>query len=532
MAKIMRSHFTLSNIKSNFKSGLTVALISIPLAISLAVVSGVSPVAGIITAVWAGGVAAIFGGSNFNVIAPTGALAGIIATFVLNKGVSSVPMLAIIVGIFILIAYVLKLERYLIYVPSSVVHGFIVGIAAIISLNQINFALGLRNVPAHERLFDRVLESFSHMSQIYWPAFALFVLFFVSLMLLRRFFPAIPGIILMAPMGIAIGYAISNGVFPFELESLGSKFGQIQATLFQWPSFYFDKQLVLTGAVVAFISIMETMLAAKIADAMTKTKHDQRKEMRGAGLANMASGLMGGFPVTAALALTTSNIRAGATSRISALISSILIALISFICLPYFSYIPMAAIAGILVFVAYRMIEQEHIAQLWRRDKAHFGIVFLVAAITVYEDPTIGILAGSVIALLILVNQLTQSFAHVAIHSVPANISNASARNTLVYTIKGKLVYLNGQAHIARFQSNLKEFSSIILVLNDLYYVDSDGVDAIDEIIEFIELRAQKICIVRPNAQIEDLMRMSHLYQKLQKTGLVFDSVAQAMNAV
>jgi len=123
----------IENLKKNYRSGITVSLISIPLSISLAVASNVSPLIGIITAIWAGLIAAIFGGSNFNIVGPTGALSGIIATYVIVHGISSLPILTITAGIMIIIAYILKLERYLILIPSSVIHGFTLGIAFIIA---------------------------------------------------------------------------------------------------------------------------------------------------------------------------------------------------------------------------------------------------------------------------------------------------------------------------------------------------------------------------------------------------------------
>ena len=132
------------NIKNNIKSGLTVALISIPLSVSLAVASNASPLIGIITAIWAGLVAAIFGGSHFNIVGPTGALSGIIATYVIVHGLGGLPVLSVVTGVIVLVAYFLKLERYLVLIPSSVIHGFTLGVAFIIGLNQ--FKIGRAHV--------------------------------------------------------------------------------------------------------------------------------------------------------------------------------------------------------------------------------------------------------------------------------------------------------------------------------------------------------------------------------------------------
>ncbi len=149
-----------TRILSNWQSGLTVALVSIPLSISLAVASHTTPVVGIVTAIWAGLIASLFGGSHYNVVGPTGALSGIIATFAIINGAEQLPMLAIMAGLMILVAYILRLERYLVLVPSSVIHGFTLGVAFIIAFNQFNFALGLQRLTTHEKFFDHLVEIF------------------------------------------------------------------------------------------------------------------------------------------------------------------------------------------------------------------------------------------------------------------------------------------------------------------------------------------------------------------------------------
>ncbi len=528
----MRNYFTFSSLTANGKSGLTVALISIPLSISLAVASGVSPIAGIITAIWAGAAAALFGGSNYNIIGPTGALSGIIAAYALTEGPALVPSLAVMAGIFIVLAYAFSLERYLIFIPSSVIHGFILGVACIIALNQINFALGLQNLPKHGSLIENIFESIKHLEEISWFALSIFALFFAALVALRKCLPAIPGVIIMAPLGILLGSIMNTGLISMKLETLGSKFGTIAPTLIHMPILTGGRPLLITGLVVAFVAILETMLSAKIADIRTKTKHNARREILGLGLANIVSGLAGGFPATAALARTSSNINAGATSKVSALLASFFIAVGSLLFLAYFSSMPMAVIAAILVYVAVTMVERQHFVRFFQHDKPNFSIALIVAGLTVYEDPMIGILAGSVIALLFLVRNLATSYYEVIVHETKKEkkaVDEAEKRNILVYTFKGKLVYLNSQAHLQRFQENFIRYEAMVLVLEDLYYIDFDGMDAIEEIIELIHSRGQLIGLVNPSMHIKQMFEHSSAFQRLVREGLVFDSLPNAL---
>ena len=528
--------FTGDSLKANWKPGLTVSLVTMPLSISLAVASGASPITGIITAIWAGLVGALFGGSNYNIIGPTGALSGLIASYALVYGPSNIPALALFTGIFILFAYISRLERYLIFIPSSVIHGFTLGVACIIALNQLNFALGLENIPKHEKFIANVIESFKHAGQASAPACIFFITFFLVLLLLRKVIPSIPGAIMVAPFGIAIGYATTIGLLPFHLETLGNKFGVIRPVLIQIPTFNFSSDLLLPSLVVAFVAIIETMLSAKIADAVTKTRHNSRKEIFGLGLANIVSGLVGGLPATAALARTAFNIKTGATSSLSAFLNSLFTALGALLFLSYFAYLPMAVIAAILLSVVVTMVGREHFERLFHHDKPNFIIAMLVAAITVYEDPIIGILLGAIMALLLLVNKLAHSYYEISVHESAQeeqkHTLDAHKKNILTYTFKGKLVYLNSQAHILRFYQDFAHYKGIILLLHDIYFIDLDGVDALEEIIELSQNRGQKIILVSPSDHVKKMLSSSSKFQELENKGLVFDSLDAALGSL
>ncbi|MCL5875850.1 MAG: SulP family inorganic anion transporter [Candidatus Dependentiae bacterium] len=527
------SIFTLSKLEKNWKSGLTVALVSIPLSISLAVASGVSPVAGIITAIWAGLIASLFGSSNYNIIGPTGALSGVIASYALAYGAEYVPALAIISGIFIFVAYFFKLERYLIFIPSSVIHGFTLGIACIICLNQMNFALGLQNIPKHEKFIKNVIESFKHIPETSGSTLVLFILFFVLLLLVRKVIPLIPGAIIISPLGILAGYMAERNIIPYYFQTLGNKFGEITPSLKKIPLFSLENHMVMPALVIAFVAIVETMLSAKIADGMTKTKHNTRKELFGLGLANIISGFTGGIPATAALARTALNVKAGATSRLSAFLTSLGIAGGSFLFLSYFSFMPMAVVAAILIYVAINMIEREHFERLFVHDKGNFVIAMLVALITVYEDPIIGVISGTIMALLLLVNQLAQSYYEITVHQPKADVkgnTDALQKNILMYAFKGKLVYINCQAHVVRFQTNFTQYNGIILSLADVYFIDLDGVDALEEIIELVQNRKQIIALVISGSQINAMLQRSKRIKDLTHKGLIFDSMPAALD--
>ena len=528
------------NAKNNWRSGLTVALVAIPLSISLAVASGATPTMGIITAIWAGLFAAIFGGSNYNVVGPTGALSGLIATYVALHGIDFVSSLTMLTGGIILIAYLLKLERYLFFIPSSVVHGFTLGVAGIIGLNQLNFALGLSDLPKHERFFLNVVESFRHIAESSETTVMLFVTFLLLLFLLKRYFPKVPGALILSPFGIVFGYAATSGILPWTVATLGSVFGAIPFELMHIPRIAIHEDMVLPAVAIALVAILETMLSAKIADHMTHTRHSERNEMFGLSLANLASGLAGGIPATAALARTALNVKTGATDRASSFLSSVFLAFIAFFLLTYFRYIPMAVIAAILVFVAIQMVELQHYKKMYHSGREGYWIALSVAIVTLYKDPIVGIIFGTALSLFLLVEKISRgqfdiklrSHNNELVQSITGDRLDTVSEHAdiLVYSFKGKLAYLNSHAHVKRFEESLSRYAVVILRLRSVYYIDLDGAEALDEIIDLIRLEGREVCLTSLNPAVTELLeQVSAPYAELKERGLIFQTSSDAI---
>ncbi|MFA9288846.1 MAG: SulP family inorganic anion transporter [Weeksellaceae bacterium] len=536
----MNLKLLIDRIKSNWQAGLTVSLVSIPLSVSLAVASQTSPVVGIITAIWAGLIAAIFGGSKFNIVGPTGALSGILASYAIAHGAPSLALLAIVTGVFIMLAYFFKLERYLVFVPSSTIHGFTLGVAFIIALNQANFALGINNLEKHEKFVSNLYETATHLYLTSMPTLAIFLIFLIGLFVLTKLIPKIPGAIILTPIGILLGYLSTNKMIPLSLDTLQTKFGDIQATLFIMPTFQFERSLFIAAFTVALIAILETMISAKIADGMTKTKYNRRKEMFGLGLANIVTGLMGGIPATAALARTSLNVKSGANHNMSAIISSVSIALISIVLLQYFKFIPLSVIAAILVFVAIRMVEREHFTRYYKYDRKGFILAMLVAFITVYEDPIIGILFGTAVSLILFVDDLSRGQYELMVNSPQfkqaKHVSHEEldklkgSEHVLVYSIRGVLGYMNSQAHIARFEEPLSSYHSVILRMREVAFMDLDGIEALNEIIGILYEKEKYVYITGVNPAVEQILkRESAIYRELKKLGAVLPKTTDAL---
>lgn len=529
--------------KFNFKPGLTVGLVSIPLSISLAIASGVSPVVGILSAFWGGVVAALFAGSAYNVIGPTGALSGLVLSFALSQGVAALPMLSIVVGLFILLAWLLNFQKYLIYIPGSVIHGFTLGVAFIIGLGQINNAFGLQPEHAHEHLMLNVVESVRVIEQVQPVSVIIFGLGLLFLTYTKKKWPTMPGSIALAGMGMVLGFMATNSYIPLHVPTLYSKFGALSLSLIpnHLPTFVLNTAILQAGSIIAFIAIIETMLSAKVANIMTKTKFKERREMLALALANLTSGAMGGIPVTAALARTSLNIKNGADSRMSAVISALTIGAISIAMFSLFQYLPLAIVAAILVKVAMNMVEQEHFIFLFKHDRLSFVISLIVGIATVVADPIIAVSIGSLVILLrevrhlstgdyeILVNhnkKLTNRIVGDELHKLE------EGGDPLVYSFNTDLTYLNREAHIIRLEQLAKVAKNVILRFRSVSYIDPDGILMLEEMIEHFERRNVKIFVVGLSEKLERIFNNTPHLQRFCRGEQTFEKTSEALSKI
>jgi len=529
--------------QQNWKSGLTVALVSLPLSISLAIAANATPVMGLITAVWAGAIAAIFGGSHFNVVGPTGALTGILAAFAIQNGVEILPMLAIVSGLVVFVAYGLHWDRYIVFIPSCVMHGFTLGVAFIIGLNQLNFALGLTGLPLHEKFVLNVFESVRHIPQANLPTVVVFAIALAALFVIPRISRNLPGPIIVAAFGILLGYCSEQSILPLSLQTLFSKYGMLQVSIVSLPGLRWPPMnlMFFRGVfAIALVAILETLLSAKIADGMTKTKFNQSKEVFGLALANIASGLAGGIPATAALARTALNVKSGAISRASSALNAVFVLVIGLLFFQWFSYLPLAIVAAILVYVAVRMVEGEHFVHLYAFDRTMFWLSIIVAGVTIIEDPIIGILLGATVALLIFVRQLSKGQSEVTIHKdgefvarVPgAHIEGCTHEGDVtVYRMTGEITYFNGAAHVERVKK-IHACPTIIFNLRSVFYVDIDGMAALQEMIEECKSAGKTVLLSSAGELIEPLLVKMYWYRTLKAEGCVFASTTDALNSL
>lgn len=533
-----------SAFKLNWKAGLAVSLVSVPLSIAIAIASGASPIAGIITAVWAGIIASIFASSNYNIMGPAGALTAILAAASLQFGAGALSTIALLAGIFILGAWLLKLDRYISYIPSSVIHGFTLSVAIVIAFSQLNFAFGIVGLPKHAHFAENVMETLRNLHLANPATVALFLGALILMFALLRIVPKVPGAVVIAPLGILLGWASQVGWLPFGFQLLQDVYPNLSLSIFSIPRFAFSSALIIPALTVALVAIIETELSAKIAGGMTKTRHDARKEMFGLALANIGAGFFGGLPASGVFVRTALNVRSHATSKLSQGLNAIFVAVISLLVLNLFSYIPMAAIAAILIFAAIRMVETHHFKKFATLDKLALITALIVTAVSVYEDAMVGILVGTVISLVVLVERISRGQFELVMHNdqeVIDRIIGAEASGHIqipdhaqvcIYSIKGHLTYTNAFRHTARVRNTLSKCQTVILRLKELAYIDVDGLEAIDDMLSDLAKNNVRVIITGVSPFVAKHMKHSKLFQDVSAKGDVYAKAKEAMAAI
>lgn len=376
-------------------AGLTVAVVALPLALGFGVSSGLGAEAGLATAVVAGALAAVFGGSGLQVSGPTGAMTVVLVPIVADHGPAGVLTVGLMAGVILVALALLRAGGGMRYVPAPVVEGFTLGIACVIGLQQIPNALGVP-VPEGERVLVvawRAVQEFTRDPA--WAALALALAVAAVMLLGARWKPTVPFSVLAVIAATAVAQAAGlDGAPP-----IGDLPPGLPAPSLSFVDTGALGSLLVPALAVAALAALESLLSASVADGMTVgQRHDPDRELFGQGLANIAAPLFGGVPATGAIARTAVNVRTGATSRLASLTHAAVLAVIVFAAAPLVSRIPLAALAGVLLATAVRMVEVGSLRAMARATRSDALILVLTAVATLVLDLVQAVIIGLAVA--------------------------------------------------------------------------------------------------------------------------------------
>ncbi|KQW21072.1 SulP family sulfate transporter [Afipia sp. Root123D2] len=408
---VLREGYGLDDFRADVVAGLTVAIVALPLSMAIAIASGVTPDRGLYTAIVGGFFVSLLGGSRFQVGGPAGAFIVLVAQTVQNHGVDGVVLATLMAGVFLIVAGFLRLGTYVKFIPYPVTVGFTAGIAVIIFASQLKDLFGL-TLPGHEpaAFLPKLAALGTAIGTVNVWAIVLAVGTIAIIAVLRRLRPGWPGILI----GVLIATVLAS-MLNLPVETIGSRFGGIPESipLPTLPTLSWQKaQAVLPDAIAfALLGSIESLLSAVVADGMTGRRHRSNCELVAQGVGNMASALFGGISVTGLIARTATNIRAGARSPVSGIMHSVFVLLFILIAAPLASYVPLCALASVLVVVAWTMAEKHEFATLIRSSWGDAAVLLATFLLTVFRDLTEGIVVGFALGAMLFIHRMAEATA-------------------------------------------------------------------------------------------------------------------------
>lgn len=405
---VLREGYGLADFRADVISGLTVAIVALPLSMAIAIASGVTPDRGLYTAVIGGFIVSLLGGSRFQIGGPAGAFIVLVALTVERHGVDGVILATAMAGVFLIAAGLLRLGTYIKFIPYPVTVGFTAGIAVIIFASQLKDLFGITLTEKEPGEFIPKLEALARGLPTANPAAVAVAIVSIALIVaLRKLRPNWPGILIAV-----VAAALATWALSLPVETIGTRFGGIPRALPapDWPLFSLEKARAVLPDAIAFalLGAIESLLSAVVADGMTGRRHRSNCELVAQGFANIGSALFGGICVTGTIARTATNVRAGARGPISGMLHAVFLLLFMLIAAPLASYIPLAALASVLVVVAWNMAEKQEFATLIRSSRGDATVLLATFLLTIFRDLTEGILVGFALGAVLFINRMAQ----------------------------------------------------------------------------------------------------------------------------
>ena len=515
-------------------AGVTVGLVALPLAMAFAIASGLSPQAGIYCAIVTGFLISALGGSKTQIGGPTGAFVVVVAGIVAVHGIDGLFMCTVMAGLLLVIMGVTGLGTGVKFIPRPVVIGFTNGIAVLIASTQIKdfFGLQLDKVPGVFWLRVEALAGNFHT--LSWEAAALAVFTLLTLIICRGLSSRIPGPIIALLLSTCALY-----FFKLPVETIGTRFGGIPSGLPHWQIPHFRTDLIhgLLGPAftVAMLGAIESLMSAVVSDRMSGDRHNPNVELIGQGVANIFSPMFGGLPATGAIARTATNIRAGAQTPVAGVIHALTLLCILLFAAPLVSYVPMAALAGILMMVAYNMGEWREIPQLLKLTKTDISIWLVTFALTVFADLTVAVEAGMILAALLFISR-------VAATTTVSQVTDDYVEDGRVHILQDKDIpyyatifrihgpFLFGATDkIQAVTENLHTLPPVVILrLRNMTALDATGLFAIEEVAKQLHASKRTLILCGARQQPAQLIHQAEFAQVIGEENIC-DNVQDAL---
>jgi len=518
--RVSMRKYNLMIFKQDFIAGLVVSLIALPLSMALSIAVGLPPENGIYTAIIAGIAAALLGGSSTQVSGPTAAFVVIVAPIVAKYGLHGIIWCQIFAGIILIILGSARLGRYINYVPYPVTTGFTAGIGLVIATLALNDFFGLGIPKLQGDYIEKLTLLASNMANFNPYEFMVGL----ASLLVIIFFGKVTGKIPSQIVGIAFGTLVAwiMSKYGHDVATIGSRFSYEIAgvkfqgippyppifhlptfnagELFSFPDYNEFKILLVPSLVIAALGALESLLSATVADSMAGTKHNPNSELNGIGIANILSGLASGIPATGAIARTSVNIHSGAKTPIAAIIHALFILVYVLLFVPLINYIPMAALAALMIHTAYKMAHVKQFVHSVKTAPRSDAIVLLTCFIlTTFIDMVAGVSVGIVLASLLFMQKISSLTQVELSHKGNSTHHLHLPDNVMVYKINGALFFGTVEKAFEDYNFVHDHVEKLIIDMENVPMIDMTGMVALSAMLKAIAREGRQIVLCGTN---------------------------------
>lgn len=522
-------HYDKKTFTADLMAGIIVGIVALPLAIAFGIASGVSPEKGIITAIVAGFIISVFGGSKVQIGGPTGAFIIIIYGIIQQYGMQGLTIATLMAGVFLILFGLLRLGTIIKYIPYPIVVGFTSGIAVTIFTTQIKDLFGLTVDKMPGDFIEKWIVYIQNLGTAdIWCA-VVGILSVVIISITPRFSKKIPGSLIAIIVMTVAALLLKNFAGVGSIETIGDRF-TINAQLpdAQLPGLTWDtiKSLVSPALTIAILGAIESLLSATVADGVIGDRHNSNTELIGQGIANLATPLFGGIPATGAIARTMTNINNGGKTPVAGIVHAIVLVLIFLFLMPLARYIPMACLAGVLVVVSYNMCGWRSFMALMKNPKSDVTVLLITFFLTIIFDLTVAIEVGLIIACLLFMKRMSETTdVKVIMDEIdPNDESDIKLENNEhliipdgveVYEINGPYFFGAGN----RFEEIMARFGNRpkvrIIRMRKVPFVDSTGIHNLTNLCTMSQKEGIQIVLSGVNPNVHGVLARSGFYELL-----------------
>jgi SulP family sulfate permease len=521
-------------------AGVTVALVALPLAMAFAIASGVRPEQGIVTAIVGGLLVSLFGGSKVQIAGPAGAFVAMLYAVVEKYGVANLLIATMMAGVLLFAMGALRMGTLIRFIPVSIVIGFTTGIAAIIALSQVRDFLGLAIDKMPSNFFSQVSVLAGAIDTVNWAAVSIGLACLLVIVIWPvaradrpgnwRFLTAkLPSTIVVLTLSAVAVWALH-----LQVETIGSRFGSLPRGLptpalpdFDWST---AQNLFGPTVAIALLGAIESLLCARVADGLIGDRHDPNQELMAQGMANFISPLFGGIAVTGTIARTMTNVRSGARSPVAGVVHSLALFLVIFALAPLASFVPLAALAAVLLWVAFNMAAWRELRELRQFSMFYRAILLSTLTLTVVFDLTVAVEVGLVLSSLFFIYRISSITRVEPIRLADEEAVRSDGRRVGAWEIFGSIFF----GSVTKVEALLDPANPlpdvVILEMHKVINIDTTGLDALEALHSTLHKRGGRLIVVDLNEQPLSLLKRSGFIDELGP-GNVFDDFDEAVRA-